>query len=328
MNKDTSIESDPIGPIARGFTTLAPGDQRFPSWKAEVEAYQRERCPVYARYKEYRYLPVQAFKMADVATYPVEEAVAVFVSSGTAGQRRSRHHVKDLSIYEASVLSGFDRAVSARFGFDLYRPIILGHLPAYAAESSLVYMVRHLMEKRGASGSRFFLEEHGVLDEQIAAGRSILLFGAAFGLLDLLDDGHRLLPEGSVVIETGGMKTHRRSISRDDLHDRLSEGFGLPLTAVVSEYGMCELLSQCYTDPEGIFRTPPWMSFEIINPEDGRTAVPDGTPGALALFDLANCFTVSAILTQDKAVEESGGFRILGRLSEAELRGCNFLIES
>ena len=328
MTMDTSIDNDPIGQIARGITSLAKGDRRFPLWSAEVEAFQRERCSVYARYRNYRYLPVQAFKLADITTFPMREAAMVFVSSGTAGQQRSRHYVKDLSIYEASILCGYDQAISARFGFGEHRPVIMGHLPAYAPESSLVYMVRLLIGERGAEGSRFFLEEQHLLDEQIAVGAPILLFGAAFGLLDILEDGRRPLPDGSVVIETGGMKTHRRAVTREVLHDRLSEGFGLPMTSIVSEYGMCELLSQCYTDAEGIFRVPPWMSFEIIDPEDGRTPLPDGTPGALALFDLANCHTVSAILTQDKAVGESEGFRILGRLSEAELRGCNFLVES
>jgi len=37
--------------------------------------------------------------------------------------------------------------------------------------------------------------------------------------------------------------------------------------------------------------------------------------------------TVSAVLTQDRAVSENGGFRVLGRMAEAELRGCNFLLE-
>ena len=154
------------------------------------------------------------------------------------------------------------------------------------------------------------------------------MFGAAFGLLDLLEAGPNPLPAGSTVVETGGMKTHRREIGREELHDRLAAGFGVPLHRVLSEYGMAELLSQCWTDDTGWFVAPPWMRFEIIDPEDGRTPLPDGKPGALALFDMANIHTVSNILTQDRAVSEGHRFRILGRLDAAELRGCNFLLES
>ena len=49
--------------------------------------------------------------------------------------------------------------------------------------------------------------------------------------------------------------------------------------------------------------------------------------GVLAVVDLANCYTVSALLTEDRAVQRDAGFEVLGRLSQAELRGCNFLLE-
>ncbi|MDZ7694540.1 MAG: hypothetical protein U5K69_26025 [Balneolaceae bacterium] len=39
-------------------------------------------------------------------------------------------------------------------------------------------------------------------------------FGAAFGLLDLVEMESPLLPGNSIVIETGGMKTYRREISQ------------------------------------------------------------------------------------------------------------------
>ncbi|MDA0873576.1 MAG: hypothetical protein O3C45_00795, partial [Bacteroidetes bacterium] len=154
------------------------------------------------------------------------------------------------------------------------------------------------------------------------------LFGAAFGMLDLMEGGNVSLPTGSTIIETGGMKTHRREIGRQELHARLAGGFDVPEDRVMSEYGMAELLSQCWTDADGWFVAPPWMRFEVIDPEDGLTPVPDGTSGALALFDMANIHTVSHILTEDRAEAQGNRFRILGRLNAAELRGCNFLIES
>lgn len=317
-----------IDDIALRFIELEMGDPRFEPWRRVVEQHQRLECAVYARYPDYRYLPIQAFKLADVTTFPVEEAEAVFVSSGTGNMTRSRHHVRNMKVYERSVLAGYDRFVRGRVEMAGVAPVILGHVPAYAKESSLVAMLEILMRERGAPGSGFFLEDLTVLETARARGRPILLFGAAFGLLDLLDTGAKPLPPGSTVVETGGMKTHRREVGREELHERLADGFSLPAHRILSEYGMAELLSQCWTDETGWFVAPPWMRFEIIDPEDGRTPMPDGKPGALALFDMANIHTVSNILTQDRAVSEGHRFRILGRLDAAELRGCNFLLES
>ncbi len=332
MTKAASLENAlpvEIQEVIDGFTSLTPtSTDTFDRFAQAVVSYQRERNEVYRRYDGFTYLPVQAFKLADVATFAPSEAERVFVSSGTAGQDRSRHYVRDLRLYNRSLLGAYDSMVGSKFGFELSAPVILGHLPAYADESSLVYMVNHLIEHRGADGSGLFLRDTAVLE---AACRSqeapVLLFGAAFGLLDLLEHHHWKLPPGSVVIETGGMKTHRRHIGRVELHDQISDGFGVDHQRVVSEYGMCELLSQCYTDERGIFRTPAWVRFEVLSPDDGRTPVPEGEPGALALLDLANVHTVSAVLTQDRVSARDGGFIIHGRLSEAELRGCNFLLE-
>jgi hypothetical protein len=43
-------------------------------------------------------------------------------------------------------------------------------------------------------------------------------------------------------METGGMKGRRKEMIRDELHQQLCKGFGV--SAIHSEYGMTELLSQ------------------------------------------------------------------------------------
>ncbi|MDA0874457.1 MAG: hypothetical protein O3C45_05265, partial [Bacteroidetes bacterium] len=154
-----------ISELALRFPELTEGDPRFERWRERVEAYQRDHCTVYARYAGYRYLPIQAFKLADVTTFPPEEAEAVFLSSGTGLTTRSRHFVRDLSVYERSVLAGYDRMVRSRVESAGEVPVILGHVPAYAKESSLVAMLRILIEKRGAPGSGFFLEDRRLLDD-------------------------------------------------------------------------------------------------------------------------------------------------------------------
>ena len=56
---------------------------------------------------------------------------------------------------------------------------------------------------------------------------------------------------GVIVMETGGMKGRRKELIRSELHSILKEK--LNITAVHSEYGMTELLSQAYSKGKGYF---------------------------------------------------------------------------
>ncbi len=315
---------------------------RFDEMAGAVFAFQRAENPAYSRYcgqllsdrqnhSEFAphrapFLPVEAFKRAAVTTFEPAEADAVFVSSATGQRGRSRHYVRDVRIYERAITAGFRHA----FGSEPWR--LVAHLPEYATDSSLVYMVGHLIETFGAEGSGFMLHNTEPLEAAIEAtlhdGNRLMLFGAAFGLLDLVAERRFKLPAGAVVLETGGMKTHRREISRFDLHALLAEGFGVPRDHVLSEYGMCELMSQCYTRGGETFIPPPWMRAYVVDPSDPAREVPHGRSGVLAIVDLANLYSCSFVLTEDRAVQLPDGFEILGRITDAELRGCNFLLEN
>lgn len=320
--------------VAQRFWTL-PTDRpgRFDAMAGAVYAFQQAANPVYGRFaggrpwrgvEEAPYLPIEAFKRVPVATFPPAEAAAVFESSGTGRGVPSRHYVRDLALYDRSALHHFAQV----FGRGPFR--LVAHLPHYAPQSSLVYMVRRLIDTYGAPGSGFFLDDDALLQAACTqSGPPLIVFGAAFGLMDLVEQQAYRLPPGARVVETGGMKTHRRSLDRPTLHARLADGFGVAPAQVWSEYGMAELLSQCYTrGGDGCFRPPPWMHVQVVDPDDPTRRLPKGKPGALAVFDLANVYSVSAVLTQDRAIRRGGGFEVLGRLSHAELRGCNFLLEA
>lgn len=314
---------------------LAYGDgPAFEAAWAEVFAFQRENCSPYVRYcnglsgVSRPYFPIEAFKHGPVISFadPAEAAV-VFTSSGTGQGTRAQHYIKDPEIYDRASATHFMQ----RFGST---PITLAaYLPHYTAmgeQSSLLHMTRHLVSTCGDMHSGFFLDRVDALlscIEEVKPGQPFMLFGAAFGLLDLLDKHTIQLPAHACIIETGGMKTYRKEVSREALHHQLADGFGIPKQQVLSEYGMCELLSQCYTAGGHVFYPPPWMRFEIMDPENPLVPQAPGKPGALAVIDLANIYSVSAILTQDKAVKMGDGFEVLGRLQGAELRGCNFLLE-
>lgn len=273
-------------------------------------------------------LPIKAFKDAEVTSKPEAEPDLTFKSSGTSGMSRSVHHVADASIYDRSILKGFEQF------YNLDKAVIWGYTPGYAdnPESSLIYMIRKLIEQDNSGMSRFLpLDEPldaGAIKEVQQSGRQLILFGAAFGLLDLLERKKITLPSNSIVIETGGMKTHRRQITKEELHRRLAEGFGLDGSRIHSEYGMAELLSQAYATGGQWFRTVPWMQVSIRNPENPAEVLPPHNEGLIGVIDLANVHSCSFLLTGDKGVSDKRGrFKVLGRWNPKDLRGCNFLIE-
>ena len=91
---------------------------------------------------------------------------------------------------------------------------------------------------------------------------------------------------------------------------------------------MTELGSQFYDsvlrEPDGPRRKlgPPWARVRILDPETGEECAP-GEIGAIAVTDLANTGSVSAILTADLGRSLADGFEVLGREPGAEARGCS-----
>jgi len=92
------------------------------------------------------------------------------------------------------------------------------------------------------------------LADNQAAKIPTLLIGVSFALLDLAEQFPQDL-SNIIVMETGGMKGRRKEITRDELHAKLKDAFNL--TAVHSEYGMTELLSQAYSTGNGWFQGGP-----------------------------------------------------------------------
>ncbi len=71
---------------------------------------------------------------------------------------------------------------------------------------------------------------------------------------------------------------------------------------------------------------PPWLDAAAVDPAS-LERVPDGHPGLLRFFDLANVGSVSAILTGDLGVVENGAVRVIGRSADGEARGCALSID-
>ena len=312
--------------------------QEFESIALDVFRFQIEKNPVYRDFCEYLgrtknkvssikeipFLPIRFFKSKKVVSSKNIEQ-SIFSSSGTTGQFTSKHYVTDIALYEKSYLKGFEC-----FYGDVSDYCVLALLPSYLERSgsSLIYMVDDLIKKSNHRDSGFYLDEIDVLIEKLirldSQGKKVLLIGVSFALLDLVEK-HQLNLKNAIVMETGGMKGRRKELIREELHEILKKGFGTK--TIHSEYGMTELLSQAYSQGNGIFKTPPWMKILIRDTEDPLTLQEIGKTGGVNVIDLANINSCSFIATQDlgkKYNDES--FEILGRFDNSDIRGCNLMV--
>ena len=270
------------------------------------------------------FLPIAFFKTKKVVSGTLKTEV-FFTSSGTTDSNTSTHEVSNILIYEQSYLTGFEQFYGSVKDF-----CILALLPSYLERkgSSLVYMVDDLIQKSNHPDSGFYLDEfeslHNKLKRLDAKGSKVLLIGVSFALLDFIEK-HPLKLNNTTILETGGMKGRRKELIREELHHSLKIGFGVD--TIHSEYGMTELLSQAYSDGNGIFRTPPWMKVLIRDTEDPLSIQSYGKTGGLNVIDLANVNSCSFVATQDLGKQYAdGGFEILGRFDHSDIRGCNLMV--
>ena len=272
-------------------------------------------------------LPVEAFRDARIYAAGSLHPELEFQSSGTTGMRRSVHPVAYADLYRRAIREGM-----ACF-YDLDSLVFGAYAPGYDRnpQSSLMWMLQELVGN-GNPLNRFLVPEEALdadwLADVASSGKCLMLFGAAFGLLDLAERHPVRLPAGSLIMETGGMKTYRRDITRMHMHRILADAFCLPLDAIHSEYGMTELLSQAYDTGIGRFRTPPWLHVSIRDPKDPLRLVAVGREGLIGIIDEMNRWSCPFILTGDKGrMHPDGSFEVLGRWNPDQLRGCNFLLE-
>ncbi|WP_461788155.1 LuxE/PaaK family acyltransferase [Pedobacter sp.] len=302
--------------------------------------HQAENCKVYGEYishlkvdlnaithyRQIPFLPISFFKSHSVISgdKPIQ---ITFSSSGTTGQITSKHLVQNLSIYEESYNKAFEL---------FYGPAedccLLALLPSYLERdgSSLIYMVDDLLKQSKHPLSGYFLHNHQELYHTLLqlqqAKQKTILIGVTYALLDFIEQYHLNFPE-LIVMETGGMKGKRKEMVRAELHQLLSAAFGV--THIHSEYGMTELLSQGYSKGEGIFECPPWMKILLRDTSDPLSILDEKyTTGGINVIDLANINSCSFIATQDLGkLHGQGKFEIMGRFDNADIRGCNLLVQ-
>lgn len=305
----------------------------------EIFQYQAINNPVYKEYLDYLdinalevkkvseipFLPIELFKNHKILSGNTDPEM-IFESSGTTGSIPSRHYIADLEIYQKSIEKGF-----RHFFGDPSEYVFLALLPSYLERnnSSLVYMVQHLMSLSDHEDNGFYLYDHDKLNNAIkrnsGSNKKIFFIGVSFALLDFAENYNPDLSK-AVIMETGGMKGQRRELTRPELHDTLKQAFHT--NNIMSEYGMAELLSQAYAKKEGYFETPEWMKFLVRDVNDPFCYIGNGQTGGLNVIDLANVNSCSFIASQDLGrIMDDGRIEILGRFDNSDIRGCSLMYQ-
>ncbi|MGA2246725.1 MAG: hypothetical protein ABSH48_17170 [Verrucomicrobiota bacterium] len=355
--------------ISAGFESLAT--ELFalqfhlnPAYRKICEARQLSPQTV-GNWKQIPPVPTGAFKELELSCIPPAELTAVFHSSGTTGQKPSRHFhcAESLALYEASLWHSFRPHFNAENEFLFLTPD-----QAATPRSSLVHMFETVSRagtfvNRGAfcgsvaaDGSWIVDFERAVQRLNFAAAhrRPLTLLGTAFSFVHLLDflaeNGLRfILPEGSQVMETGGYKNRSRVLPKAELHALIADQLGVGRENIICEYGMSELSSQAY-DSASERRSPTRLDANVLKRAGSETGAPadrhfhfppwaraqiistetgreaaDGETGLIRILDLANVYSVAAVQTEDLGVRDGDGFELIGRAELAEPRGCSLM---
>jgi len=339
MNQDFS--SRPVNSLEEEIFQIK-NEAHFEELALNVFSFQYKENKVYREYcnlinkspasvntlTEIPFLPIELFKTHTITTGDNEYEL-LFESSGTTDLQQSRHFLKKASLYRQSFLKAFNQFYGSPEKY-----YILALLPNYMENkhSSLIYMVNELIQQSGNDESGFYLENFQELAHNLKRlkhkKRKIFLLGVSFALLDLAEKYPTALND-AIIMETGGMKGRRKELTREELHKILKDKFHV--NQIHSEYGMAELLSQAYSNENGIFQSPPWMKVLLREYNDPfHVQKPDGfneLTGGINVVDFANLYSCSFIETKDIGkTHPDGRFEVLGRFDYSDLRGCNLMV--
>jgi hypothetical protein len=274
---------------------------------------------------EIPYMPISFFKRYSIKSGIWQEE-KIFKSSGTTNTIEfSKHFVRDMKWYEQISTLCFNQFFGKTKDF-----CYLALLPHYIekGDSSLVYMVSKLIGDSKFKASSFYLEDYGRLKETLldckANKTSTILFGVSYALLDFFEYSYLDFSD-LIVIDTGGMKGRKKEVIKEELYNLYKTRCNAK--SFCSEYGMTELMSQAYALNGIDFQLPESMILSVREVNDPFSEVKDGKAGTANIIDLANVDSCAFIATEDMAIKNAdGSFKILGRIDNSDMRGCNLLV--
>lgn len=327
----------------------------------DLTGLHSERCPEYRRmlegrgykeeeitsYKDLPFLPVRLFKELSLKSVGDEEIVKTMTSSGTTGQAVSKIYLDKTTssnqqktmVKLVSEFTGSSRMpmiiidcpsvvknrqmFSAR-GAGILGFSIFGAKKMYALDDDMKLNVEGLQE---------FLEKH--------SGKRIFLFGFTFmiwqhfykELLRLKEQGICFDLSNGVLIHGGGWKKLvSEAVSQEEFHTRLRDVCGLD--HIHDYYGMVEQTGCIYMQCECGHLHASIFSDVIMRRPIDFSECEYGEKGIIQVVStIPESYPGHSLLTEDEGIvlgeddcpcgRKGKYFKIIGRLKNAELRGCS-----
>ena len=295
-------------------------------------------------YTEIPFLPVRLFKEFDLKSIPTEEVFKTMTSSGTSGQAVSKIYLDKTTA--ANQQKTLVKIVSDFTG--------ASRMPMLIIDSPSVIKNRNMFSARGAGilgFSIFGADRTYALDDDMNInipvieaflekhkGQKILLFGFTFMIWQffykkLKELNIKLDLSNGILIHGGGWKKLvNEAVSKEEYKQSLNDVCGIK--SVHDYYGMVEQTGCVYMECEyGHLHASIFSDIIIRNPKDFSIAK-TGEKGLIQVCSLLpESYPGHSLLTEDEGIilgeddcpcgRKGKYFTILGRIKNAEIRGCS-----
>lgn len=290
------------------------------------------------------FLPVRLFKEFDLKSIPTEEIFKTMTSSGTSGQAVSKIYLDKTTA--ANQQKTLVKIVSDFTGAN--------RMPMLIIDCPSVIKNRNMFSARGAGilgFSIFGADRTYALDDDMNIdipkieafwekhkGKKILLFGFTFMIWQffykkLKELNIKLDLSNGILIHGGGWKKLvNEAVSKEEYKQSLNDVCGIK--SVHDYYGMVEQTGCVYMECEyGHLHASIFSDVIIRNPRDFSIAK-TGEKGLIQVCSLLpESYPGHSLLTEDEGIvlgeddcpcgRKGKYFKILGRIKNAEIRGCS-----
>lgn len=322
-----------------------------------LTAHHKDTCPAYRQILEklwseqdfasieaLPFLPVRLFKHERLLSVPQSEVVKTMTSSGTSGQSVSQIFLdKQTSAMQVKVLS----RIMGEFIGPRRLPMLV-----IDCRSTVANRLKFSARTAGILGfSMFGRDVEFALDDDMSlneervsqfaakhAGQPILIFGFTFivwlHFLRWLESRNKSLAlEQGILIHGGGWKQlQSQAVEPQEFKQRLNSVTGI--SRVHNYYGMVEQTGSIFMECEhGHLHSSAWSDVIVRDPIN-FTPLPAGLPGLIQLLSvIPRSYPGHSLLSEDEGVllgvddcpcgRMGSYFKVLGRIQNAETRGCS-----
>ena len=327
----------------------------------ELTELHKRKCPEYGRilksisydkemvksYKDLPFLPVRLFKELSLKSVHEEEVVKTMTSSGTTGQAVSK-------IYLDKTTSSNQQKTMVKIVSEFTGS---GRMPMVIVDCPSVVKNRLMFSARGAGilgfsifGSKkiYALDDEMKLDIEGLSeflekykGQEILLFGFTFmiwqhfykELIRLKAEGITFDLSKGILIHGGGWKKLlNEAVSQEEFYSRLNAVCGL--NRIHDYYGMVEQTGCIYMQCECGHLHASIFSDVITRRATDFSECEIGEKGIIQVVStLPESYPGHSLLTEDEGIiigeddcacgRKGKYFKVVGRLKNAEIRGCS-----